>query len=74
VRILCSCFSLVVAFGLLSICVGGMSGCDGKPADGTLVEGAQISEEQTAEVRAQYKKRRLDAQIKAKTSKTTRKR
>ncbi len=63
-RILCSRFSVVVAFGLLPICLGGLSGC-GKPADGMLEETPQIDAEQTAEVKAQYKKRRLDAQIKA---------
>jgi hypothetical protein len=57
VRILCSRFMVVVAFGLLSICVGGLSGCDSKPADGTLVETPQVDADQKAEVRAQYQKR-----------------
>ena len=37
-RILCSRFLMVVAFGLLPICLGGLSGCDSKPADGMLEE------------------------------------
>jgi hypothetical protein len=56
VRILCSRFSVTVAFGLLSICVGGLSGCDSKPADGTLVEAPQIDADQKAEVKAQYQR------------------
>ena len=56
-HILCSRFIVVVAFGLLSIGVGGLSGCDSKPADGTLVETPQIDADQKAEVRAQYQKR-----------------
>ena len=73
-RILCSRFLVVVAFGLMPICVGGLSGC-GKPADGMIEETPQISEEQKAEVKAQYQKRRLEAQSKAaKTGKTARKR
>ena len=54
-RILCSRFMVVVAFGLLSICVGSLSGCDSKPADGTLVEKPEISAEQKAEVAAEIK-------------------
>ena len=55
-RILCSCFMVVVAFGLLSTCVVSLSGCDSKPADGTLVETPQIDADQKAEVKAQYQK------------------
>ena len=35
------CFWVVVggAFGLLLVCLGGLSGCDSKPADGTVVYG-----------------------------------
>ncbi len=61
-RILCSRFLVVVAFGLLPICLGGLSGCDSKPADGTLVEQAQIDAEQKAEVKAQYQKQMLERQ------------
>jgi len=72
VRILCSRFSVVVAIGLLPICLSGLSGC-GKPADGMLEETPQISEEQKAEVKAQYQKQMLERQSKSsKKGKTAR--
>ena len=64
-RILCSRFLVMVAFGLLSICVGGLSGCDSKPADGSLVETSQIDADQKAEVKAQYQKQMLERQSKS---------
>ena len=72
-RILCSRFLVVVAFGLLPICLGGVSGCDGKPADGTVVEQAQIDADQKTEVKAQYQKQMLERQSKSsKKGKTAR--
>ena len=72
-RILCSRFLVVVAFGLLPICLGGLSGCGSKPADGMLAEIPQISAEQKAEVKAQYKKQMLERQSKSsKKGKTAR--
>ena len=41
-RILCSRFLVVVAFGLLPICLGGLSGCDSQPADGMIEEAPRI--------------------------------
>ncbi len=63
-RIRCSRFSVVVAFGLLPICLGGLSGC-GKPADGMLEDTPQISDEQKAEVKGQYQKQMLARQSKS---------
>jgi hypothetical protein len=65
VRILCSRALVAVASGLLTLCLGSLSGCDGKPADGTLVEAPQISADQQAEVQAQYKRQMLERQKKA---------
>jgi hypothetical protein len=65
VRILCSRLWMVVAFGLLPICLGGLSGCDSKPADGMLAEAPNISAEQRAEVKAGYQKQRLERQSKS---------
>ena len=64
-RILCSRFFTVVAFGLLPICLGGLSGCGSKPADGTVVEQAQIDPDQQTEVKAQYQKQMLERQSKS---------
>ena len=72
-RILCSRFLVVVAFGLLPICLGSLSGCDSKPADGTVVEPPQIDADQKAEVKAQYQKQMLERQSKSsKKGKTAR--
>jgi hypothetical protein len=65
VRILGSRFLMVFAFGLLPICLGGLSGCDSKPADGSLVETPQIEAKQQEEVKAQYKKQMLARQSKS---------
>ena len=74
-RILCSRFLVVVALGLLPISLGGVSGCDGKPADGTVVEHAQIDADQKTEVKAQYQKQMLERQSKfSKQGKTARRR
>ena len=64
-RILRSRFLVVVVFGLLAMYLGGLSGCDSKPADGTLVEPAQIDADQQAEVKAQYQKQMLERQNKS---------
>jgi hypothetical protein len=69
VRILGSRFLLVVAFGLLPMCLGGVSGCDSKPADGMLEEPPHVSAEQKAEVQAQYKKRMLERRSKSSAKK-----
>jgi hypothetical protein len=61
-RILYSRFFLLVAFGLMALCLGGLSGCDSKPADGTVVQQAQIDEKQQAEVKARYEKKMLERQ------------
>ena len=64
-RIRCSRLLVVVAFGLLSICLGGVSGCDSKPADGMLEEPPHVSAEQKAEVQAQYQNQMLERKKKA---------
>jgi hypothetical protein len=71
VRILCSRFLVVVAVGLLPICLGGLSGCGSKPADGEFAEEANISAEQKSEVKAQYQKRMLEKQSKSSKKGTT---
>ncbi len=60
VRILCSRCGVLFAFGLMSVCLCGLSGCDSKPADGMLAEPPHLNAEEKAEVQSQYKKRRLD--------------
>jgi hypothetical protein len=51
VRILSSGLSSVAAFGFMLGCLGGLSGCDGKPTDGTVVQqGPQMSDEQKQKV------------------------
>ena len=57
-------FFVIVVFGLLPICLGGLSGCDSKPADGTLIEPQQIDADQQAEVKDQYKKQMQERQSK----------
>ena len=64
-RILCSRFLVVVAFGLLPICLGGLSGCGSKGADGTLVEAPHIDTKQIDEVKAQYQRQRLERRAKS---------
>ena len=62
-RILCSRLLSVLPFGLLLFCVGGLSGCDSRPADGTVVqESGTISEEEKSEVESRYMDRKKNAQ------------
>jgi hypothetical protein len=50
-RILNSVSTSLAAFGFILGCLGGLSGCDSKPADGTVVqEGPQMSDEQKQKV------------------------
>jgi hypothetical protein len=64
VRIVCSRFLAVVAFGVLPIALGGLSGCNWKPADGMLDEPPHIDATQKEEVKGQYQKQRLERQSK----------
>ena len=64
-RVLRTGFWALVAYGLLPICVGGLSGCDSKPADGELVEQPQIDAQQKADVKAQYQNQRLERKKKS---------
>jgi hypothetical protein len=57
VRISRSRFLVAVAAGLLPIGLGGLFGCGSKPPDGMLEEVSQVSDEQQAEVKAQYQNR-----------------
>ena len=66
-RILRTRFFALVAFGLLPTCLGGLSGCDSKPADGELVEPAHVDAQQIADVKAQYEKQRLERKNKSLT-------
>jgi len=50
---------MVGALALLPIGLGGLSGCDSKPADGMLEE-PHIEADQKAELKAEYQKRRLE--------------
>jgi hypothetical protein len=53
----------VLIFGLLIVGVGGLSGCDSKPADGTVVQDSgTISEEEKSKVEDRYKERKKNAQ------------
>jgi hypothetical protein len=63
----------LVAFGLLPIGVGGLSGCGSKLADGELSEEPDITAEQKSEVKAQYQKQMLERKNKSsKKGKTAR--
>jgi len=62
VRILGSRFLVVVALGLLPMSLGGLSGCDSKPADGSLVESQQVDADQIAEIKAQRARQKLERQ------------
>jgi hypothetical protein len=68
VRVLRTRFLALVAFGLLPIYVGGLSGCDSKPADGELVEQPDIDAQQKTDVKDQYLKQRLERKNKASTT------
>jgi hypothetical protein len=59
VRILYPGLSSIAAFGLMLGCLGGLSGCDSKPADGTVVqEGPHMTDEQKEKVKS-YRANRL---------------
>ena len=66
-RVLRTRLLALVAFGLLPICMGGLSGCGSKPADGELVESAQIDAQQKTDVKAQYERQRLERKAKSLT-------
>ena len=52
----------VVAFGLLPVCLGGLSGCDSKPSDGSQVaDGGPMDPEQKSKVKAFYADRHKPA-------------
>ena len=52
----------VVVFGVLAICMGGLSGCDSRPADGSLVSQPQIDPAQVEEIKAQRLRQKLEYQ------------
>lgn len=55
----------VLSVGLLHVCVGGLSGCDSKPADGTVVQDSgTISEQEKSKVESRYMDRKKNAQKK----------
>ena len=61
-RILCSGLLSVLTYGFLPVCVGGMSGCDSKPADGTMVQDSgTTSEEEKSKVESHYTDRKKNA-------------
>jgi hypothetical protein len=65
VRVLRTRFLALVAFALLPICVGGLSGCDSRVGDGELVEEQQVEAQQKEDVKAQYQKQRLERKKKS---------
>ena len=62
-RISCAGILSVAAFGLTLVCLGGLSGCDSKPADGTMIvtEAKPLTDEQKAEQRKFYPDRSKNA-------------
>ena len=61
-RIQGSGLSLVLTCGLSFVCLSGLSGCDSKPADGTVVQDrGTISEQEKSIVESQYKDRKQNA-------------
>ncbi len=48
--------SSLAAIGLISVCLGGLSGCESKPADGTVIanEAKPLTDEQKAAHRKFY--------------------
>ena len=61
-RILCSRLLAVLPFGLLLVCVGGLSGCDSRPADGTVVQArGTISEQEKSKVESRYMDRKKNS-------------
>jgi hypothetical protein len=70
VRILYSGLLSVLTFGLLLVCLGGLSGCDSRPADGTMVQDSgTVSKEQQSKVDSHYKDRKKNAKQKKRTPK-----
>jgi hypothetical protein len=70
VRIPCFGLLLVFTFGFGLVCLGGLSGCDSRPADGTVVQDSgTISEEQQSKVDSHYKDRKKNAKQKQPTPK-----
>jgi hypothetical protein len=52
----------VVALGSLLVCLGGLSGCDSKPSDGSVVtDSGPIDPEQKARIKAFYADRHKPA-------------
>ena len=69
-RILCCRLLLVFAFGFGLVCLGGLSGCDSRPADGTVVQDSgTVSEEQQSKVDSHYKDRKKIAKQRQPTTK-----
>jgi hypothetical protein len=63
VRILCSRLLSVLAIGLLLVCAGGLSGCDSRPPDGTVVQDSgTISEQEKSKIESRYIDRKKNAQ------------
>jgi hypothetical protein len=59
----------MLTVALLLVFLGGLSGCDSKPADGTMVQdGDKVSEEQKSKVQSYYKDRRKSANTKGPAS------
>ena len=49
---------LFVVYGSMMCLLGGMTGCDGRPADGTVIDsGVTVSEEQKAKIKGFYANR-----------------
>src|SRR5262249_46400447 len=63
VNIPCSRSLSVLLFGLLLACMSGLSGCDSRPADGTVVQDSRtISEQEKSRVESRYVDRKKNAQ------------
>jgi hypothetical protein len=63
VRILFSWLSSVFTLALPLIWLGSLSGCDSRPADGTVVQDSgTISEEEKSKVESHYMDRKKNAQ------------
>jgi hypothetical protein len=62
VRSLAAGLLSMLAFGLLLVCLGGLSGCGSRPADGQVVpDGAIASAEQKSKVDSYYTDRKKNA-------------
>jgi hypothetical protein len=64
VRTLRSGLLSVLTLGSSLVCLGGLSGCDSRPADGTVVEDSRgtISDEEKSKVESHYMEKRKSAQ------------